>query len=400
MKPGVQPMWTTTFWPRFLPLLLALTISLGPIAVRAAPDDALPVSPRLNQERKWRIGYLQGGAHESYPQSLAAIAQGLMRLGWLHAAEPVVPENAQDSKALWQWLATQVKSDYLEFVADAWHDAQWSKEKRPLVKKEVVHRLNSAQDIDLMLAMGTWAGQDLATTAHAVPTIVCATTDAVAAGIIKSAEDSGFDHIHAQIDPDRYQRQVRLFHNIFTFPVLGVVFEDSLAGRGYSAVDKVCQVARENGFRVEQCLAPFSEVSQAESEAAVVECYRQLAEKTKAVYILRHPGITPVTIDRIMVPLIEKKIPTFSQSLADEVRRGVLISISPNDFSYTGDFHARTMARIFNGAKPRNLTQVFHSPLKIALNLKNAQLIGYDPSVDIIGATDKIFTEITAPLHH
>lgn len=56
-----------------------------------------------------------------------------------------------------------------------------------------------------------------------------------------------------------------------------------------------------------------------------------------------------------------------------------------------------TIAKILNGAKPRHLTQIFLNPPKIAINLKTAQLIGYDPSVDIVGAADEIFTEIAAP---
>ena len=52
---------------------------------------------------------------------------------------------------------------------------------------------------------------------------------------------------------------------------------------------------------------------------------------------------------------------------------------------------------IFNGAKPRQLTQIFQNPPKIAINLKTAQLIGYDPSVDIVGAADEIYTTIEPP---
>jgi ABC-type uncharacterized transport system substrate-binding protein len=100
---------------------------------------------------------------------------------------------------------------------------------------------------------------------------------------------------------------------------------------------------------------------------------------------------------RILEPLLEKKIPTFSQAFSDEVRHGVLLSISLADFSYIGDFYALTIAKIFNGAKPRNLNQIFLNPPKIAINLKTAQLIGYDPSVDIVGAADEIFTEIAEP---
>ncbi len=52
------------------------------------------------------------------------------------------------------------------------------------------------------------------------------------------------------------------------------------------------------------------------------------------------------------------------------------------------------MAKILNGARPRQLDQVFEGPPKIAINLKTAQIIGYDPPVDVLGAADEIYQEI------
>lgn len=377
--------------------ILMIVCCLGPATSEAGQDDSFPTTPRLNQGQKWRIGYLQGGDYNSYQQSLAAIAKGLMRLGWIKEAEVPAIENPKNTEILWQWLATEIESDYLTFLADARYDAGWQKEKRPAVQKELVNRLNTVKDIDLMLAMGTWAGQDLASPELTVPTIVGSTTDPIASGIIKSPEDSGYDQIHAKIDPDRHGRQVRMFHDIFNFAVLGIVYEESSEGRGFSAVDDVYKEAEKQNFRVEKCLAPFNGVTPTEAESSVINCYKELADKVQAVYIVRHPGVNLSTLPKILGPLLDKKIPTFAQGLSDEVRHGVLLSISLADFSYIGDFYAKTIAKILNGAKPRNLTQTFQNPPKIAINLKTAQLIGFDPSVDIVGAADEIFTEIATP---
>jgi ABC-type uncharacterized transport system substrate-binding protein len=378
-------------------VVLAFFLCFVTFSAMAAKDDNLPTTPRDNKGKKWRIGYLQGGDYNSYQQSLGSIVKGLMRLGWIMEAELPVPANDKEVVTLWQWLATEARSDYLQFVADARYDAGFNKEKRPQLKEELLQRLNGKKDIDLMLAMGTWAGQDLSGNSHKVPTIVGSTTDPMASGIIKSAEDSGYDQIHAKIDPDRHRLQVRLFHDIFKFSKLGIAYEESKEGRGFSAINDVYQVAETRKFTVEKCLVPFNGVPQAEAETGVVNCYRQLADKVEAVYIVRHPGVNLANMPNILEPLVAKKIPTFTQGLSDEVKHGALLSISLADFSYIGDFYARTIARIFNGAKPRNLTQIFQNPPKIAINLKTAQMIGYDPSVDIVGAADEIFTEIAPP---
>lgn len=74
-------------------------------------------------------------------------------------------------------------------------------------------------------------------------------TSAVAAGIIKSPEDSGYDHIHARVDPTRYERQICVFHDIFEFKKLGVPFEDSITGRSYAAIEKIETVALDEGLK-------------------------------------------------------------------------------------------------------------------------------------------------------
>ena len=73
------------------------------------------------------------------------------------------------------------------------------------------------------------------------------------------------------------------------------------------------------------------------------------------------------------------------------------MSISQAGFKYVGRFHAETFAKVFNGAKPRQLDQVFEDPPKIAINIKTAEIIGFDPPVDVLGAADEIFEEIEKP---
>ena len=104
-----------------------------------------------------------------------------------------------------------------------------------------------------MIAMGTWAGKDLANNRHHTPMMVLSTSDPIGSGIIKSVEDSGLDHVHARVDPYRYERQVRIFHDLVTFKKLGVAYEDSVIGRSYAAVEMIENVAKERNFEVFHC---------------------------------------------------------------------------------------------------------------------------------------------------
>jgi ABC-type uncharacterized transport system substrate-binding protein len=361
-------------------------------AAAAAPGPAkvFPVTPRPRADgKKWRLGYFESGDYSEYPRTLRVIVAGLQQLGWVSV--PAIPEGLT-GRQIWQFLADNARSDTLQFVADAyWQPGNFDASKRPAVRQAIMDRIRQRHDIDLIIAMGTLAGQDMAALGAPVPTVVASTSDAVGAHIVKSAQDSGLDNLHARVQPERYQRQVRLFHDIVPFKTLGLVYDDSPEGRTYAAVDAVEQVAREQHFTVRGCDARANGVSQEEATHNAIDCYRRIAPQVDAVYVTVHRGITPDSIEDVVKILRDAKVPSFSMLGSEEVKKGILMSLAQADYSYVGLFYAETIARIFNGAKPRQLNQVWIDPAKIALNLETARIIGFDPPVDILLAADEVY---------
>ncbi|ALN74603.1 ABC transporter substrate-binding protein [Aureimonas sp. AU20] len=351
-----------------------------------------PSEPRLKPDgTKWRIGYYEGGQYKDYEVILKATVRGLMAIGWIKPMDLPIGNNAEPG-GFWRWLSANAVSDYVEFPSDAYYAAgNFDKERRPQVKAELLDRLKTRGDIDLMLALGTWAGQDLSTDEISTAVVVASTSDPIGSKIVKSETDSGHDHLNAKVEPQRYARQVELFDDIFHFKKLGLVYENSAEGRTFAAVDDIERIARDRGFEIVSCFAPFNNIPQEEAEGKVEACYAEIASKSDAVYITVHRGLTGTTLPKSLAPLIEHDLPTFSMAGESEVRLGALMSVAQSDFIYVGRFHAETIARIFNGAKPRDLPQVWQAPAKIALNLRTAEEIGYDPSVDILLASDEIF---------
>lgn len=351
-----------------------------------------PTTPRLKPDGgKWRLGYLESGDYSEYPDTLRAIVEGLQKLGWLSV--PAIPEQL-NGRQMWDFLIKHARSDTLEFVADAWwQPGNFDPAQRPIVRETIRQRLQERHDIDLILAMGTWAGQDMVALGAPVPTVVASASDAVGSRIVASASDSGLDNLHARVQPERYQRQVQLFFDIVKFKTLGMVYEDSLEGRSYAAVPAVEQAARKDGFQMVSCTTGTNELTTAQATQNVIECYRKLSNEVDAVYVTTHRGITAENIGEIAGILRKAKVPSFAMLDPAQVRAGLLMSLAQADYSYVGLFHAEVIARIFNGAKPRQLNQVWIDPAKIALNLDTARIIGFDPPVDILLAADEVYTE-------
>lgn len=340
---------------------------------------------------RWRLGYVESGDYGDYPLTLGEIADGLQNLGWLRyrGSRP----DGLSGQALWQWLAANIDSEHLHFVPDAyWQPGNFDAEKREPMRAAIAARIKDKNDIDLMIAMGTWAGQDMRKLGPPLATVVGSTSDPIGSGISDSVQDSGRNQLHARIEPERYPRQLRLFREIVPFKTLGIVYEDSPEGRTYGAVAAVEEVSRKLDFKVVHCHARSSSVPIETAVDNALRCYKELAEQhVDAVYVTTHRGVSSSSIGAIARVLAQAKIASFSMAGSKEVEQGILLSLAQADVSYVGLFHAETIARILNGAKPREISQVWIDPPKIALNLATARTIGFDPPVDILLAADEVY---------
>lgn len=381
----------------FLIFIMALAVLSTDSALSEEKKDSYSYQPLTNSGKKWRIAYYQGGSSNAYYPYLAATVKGLANIGWIRALD--LPENKdQDTYMLWNWLSQHINSNYVDFVNDAYYTANWDSETRAKIKRVLIDRLNTKKDIDLVIAMGTWAGKDLANDEHKTPTMVMSSTDPLRAGIVKSNEDSGYDHVFARVAPRRYERQVRIFHDVIRFKKLGIAYENSNLGKTYAAIDLIEAVAKEKQFEVIRCFTKDDIPDQEQAGASVIKCFEELAPQVDALYIVIQNGVNDKTLPKLVSIANKYRVPTFSQQGSEEVSKGVLMSISrEGGFGPVGRFLAISMAKIFNGAKPRQINQVFEEGPTIAINLKTAEIIGLYLSADILAAADEIYREIANP---
>lgn len=347
-------------------------------------------TPTLNKGKKWRIGYYEGGGYSSYIETMGALLEGLMARGWIKK-QPLPEIEGYEEKPFLAWLSEKA-GDFLTFAPEDAYSAHWNDAVREKTRAKILQKLKSGS-LDLMIAMGTWAGQDLANNQHNTPIVVLSTSDPVKAGIIKSAEDSGFDHVTARVDPERYRRQLRLFHLIARFKKLGVAFQDTPTGRTYSAMDDIEQVSSEKGFDVVKCTVQETNVSRDVADESCRKCFQQLSERADAVYVT---GLNclPDNIEKYVEVLSAHKVPSFSQAGSRWVEKGLLLGISSESgYEKLGSYYAGKIAAILNGAKPRDLSQVLAEPLDISINLDTARKIDFPVPESLLRIAREVYDQ-------
>ncbi len=75
-----------------LHILFCLGMMLVWSGAGIAGTQQFKVDPVLNDGKKWRVGYYEGGAYINYQKQLTETVKGLMQLGWLETAE--LPKQA------------------------------------------------------------------------------------------------------------------------------------------------------------------------------------------------------------------------------------------------------------------------------------------------------------------
>ena len=378
-------------------VLIILVVMLAFSSIRGeihGKSEIRGANPYDGINKKWKLGYVESESFNNYAGTFYGIVKGLEAKGLLTNVEDIPYKVGQaDSKKMWNWLANRNTGPYIQFLKDAHYNLS----ERNGKEEELLNRLSQKKDIDLLFAMGTQAGQLVADNRNSVPTMVFSSTNAVLSGIIKSVDDSGRDNLWARMDPERYVHQVKVFHDMFGFKKLGMVFENSTKGRVNSAVDDVQKVTKERNVElITEYVTEPKNNSQGEYNRylnEVLAANKKLAKEVDAMYLSL--GLWDLKdLPKLLQPFYENHVPVFSQLGSEEVMHGALVSVARVDFTGIGLFAADNIEQILLGTKPSDLNQLYVDTPSIVLNLEVAKKIGYKPPFDILLVADTVYQRI------
>lgn len=355
--------------------------------------NALPV--HAEQGKRLRLAYVEGGYFADYPLILKGITLGLQQNGYIENGYVPLPENGKIAQKMWRWLHNYAGGNKIEFVQDACYSAEWDEQKRMEIKESLIKRVREKKDIDMIITVGTWAGQDFGNADLDIPVIVTSVTNPIEAGIILSAEDSGKDNLVSTVQLDRYKRQILLFHSIFKFKKLGIAYEDTREGKDMISLAELQEAIKETGAEFVPCTGALyiSDLKQASENLKL--CHEQFVKQgVDAVYLTLNNGLSAKYAKDVLEPLNNAHIPTFSQSGQEDVKHGALLSISQLNLEKEGIFAAEQIKQIAEGKTPRNVNQIFESIISLTLNLKTATMIGWNPPLELLIAIDEFYQDI------
>ena len=372
---------------KFLRLAAKSRAYIVPLLALLLPLCAITVEARTPM----RAIYVESGPLDYNLRVLTGLARVLHDEGFLISEPPRSLTDKGTAKKFWQWMGEQSDKTRVRFLADGFYSSEWDDDRRRELIETVCQRLEKRGDVDVIFAFGTWAGIDMAALPTNVPIIALAITNAVTAGIVPSVADSGKDNLVAVVEPMRYKRQVEYFHEILPFKRLGVVYEDSPTGRSMVGLNEIESAANGLGVELVRCRTVMHEADADVVADRVEECHRSLINQhADAVYLTFNVTMTAEQKRRTLAPLIEKNVPTFSQVGTEDVRHGALASCIDTGIA-EGRFAARLVRGVYDGLLPRAMSQRFQSPLLLAINVRTASYIGWNPPLEVLSSVDRFY---------
>lgn len=339
-------------------------------------------------ERPLRVICWEGGPFHDHPRILRGIVRALKERGLVDNDNVPVPSD-HDTGELWRWLARHAGGRVV-FLEDGFYSSGWDAKLREKTFAGVKRRVEETGDVDLVLAFDTWTAEDALRLDTDVPVIVSSVSSLADRDLAGRLAASGRRNVAVVHEPDRIYRQVRLFHRIFGFRTLGVVFEDTPEGRALVGLDEIRRAAEDVGATLVPCTGRLVGLDEAESEKAFLACHRELAQKrVDAVFLTFSLGpAREWNVRASLEPLIDADIPTFSEKGGQDVLDGALMSSGVTDNVRLGEFTGNLAARALAGEEPASMDTARVAAGGMVLNLDTAAKIGWDPPLEVLAEVD------------
>ncbi|MCE5242847.1 MAG: ABC transporter substrate binding protein [Syntrophobacteraceae bacterium] len=350
------------------------------------------LGPVSDDGRKVRIAVMESGVWTGFIFYFDAVVDSLTHLGWgdPQVYESLTKAEKENIPAMIAALRKKNWSEYIEFPEDAYVRLAMD------TRKQEAASIAARTDIDMVVGLGTWAGQELKNQpdSYKTPCVILGVSNPIGSGILQSTTDSGRDNITGSVEMNRFERQLRLFHDIVGFKRLGVVYagSDPTAAQ-YAAVEDIKTLRRERGFEVLEATDVPPSGDMEEINRKYIAGVESIVGRIDAFYLTLQNGVNAATLPQLVKIFNSHGIPTFYMGGSEYVRKGVLLSIATN-WKTMGAFNARNIARILRGARPRDLDMIFDAEPRVAINLATATAIAYDPPVDVLASADEIYTTI------
>ncbi len=293
-----------------------------------------------------------------------------------------------DSDAITSFLGGLEELEYTDKVEVEKFNAM--QDKKVLAKK--IDELKKRKDVSLIFSLGTIATREVIKGINDISIIFTGVGAPERSGIITNSnwKSSGANYTGVET-PNYVSLGIQLIHNLIDFKTLGMI-GISTAPSHKGAIQQVSNLSKELGVNL---VHEYFDIRDKDGEKLnstqvkenIKDALDKVLPKVDAFYV-----VTSKTFENNFDVFKELFLKYKVISVGDPIyiEKGIVMGIG-RDYKVFGGQAAEYAVKILEGTKPSTLPMDIGKKLTIELNLNAAFAAGYSPSVDVLGAADKIY---------
>ncbi|MGN0915836.1 MAG: hypothetical protein ACI4NE_05740 [Succinivibrio sp.] len=367
-------------------ILKIITLSVFMLTLTSV--SALESHDKCDGSKVMRVGVAVGGSYGQFQKQFIYIANALKNDGYLNLSQELPSSFIFNDEKQWRNFAENSLGGCIEFSPEGLFVLGWEEQFRKEKKKEIIKEVKNKNKIDLLIAIGSTAGKDFSDDSLGIPVVVTGLMVGTGLSFTDPGEFSTRPNLHVQKQPQRYKTELNLFYDLFKPKVIGVLSDSDPEMYKRHGILELLESAEELGYEVKICKGEIG-LPQEYSR-----CIKELANGSDAVILAGGNGVDIDNFYEQIKPLIDAQIPTMSRINLEMVKRGSLLGVTDASPESSGKFEARVIEQLYHGKNINEISQYYYAPLKLAINLRVANLIEWKPPFEVIIATEDVFREI------
>jgi ABC-type uncharacterized transport system substrate-binding protein len=258
-----------------------------------------------------------------------------------------------------------------------------------------IHSYSQRSDIDLIFSIGTHTTKRLVKVVSHIPMVFTMVGDPERAGIVSDWKSSGKNYTGVET-PDYYSKVVRLMHNYIPFKSLGIIYLEGSPSHE-AGISQIVALSKELGFtfirkgfplRNAQKVPFPKEVTRENINLALAEVCPQVE-----VFFVQTSNAFSRNFDLFKTAFFKHRL--VSAGDPTNIEKGLVMGIGKDAFHF-GEQCAQYAIQILEGESPATLPMDVGGKLTIDVNLKAAQMIGFEPPFELLSAADNLFQHLAA----
>ena len=257
-----------------------------------------------------------------------------------------------------------------------------------------IQNLKTREDIDLIYSIGTVTTKRMIKAVKDIPIIFTDLGAPETSGVVRDWKGSGANY--TGVETRNYVSiSINLLHELIAFKSIGMIYLKG-APSHEGTIKQVTELSKKIGFEFVSKGFALRDENKNKYPREVIrqnikDALNYVTPKVDVFYV-QISGTFEKNFDLLFDSFKTYKVPSAGEPIY--IKKGLVIGIGRNKEEFGSQCAEYAVRILEDGVDPGRLPMDVGRQFSFSLNLEAASIVGYNPSIDILGAADEIYREV------